>query len=276
MFSKLFLFFGFTFLCLLSLASNDKLQERILKYNKLDKTKVAIDSNKIFYDLKLQAISQKQKSTIEIIKYRNFNPPSSLMFWMISLFVFSFVRFKSGGTNGSIFNRFFGFKSINYSHQNSLKNFLISVSFISLLSYFIFQLNTIGVDKESLAMAYFTIVALISILMLYKFVFYKLVLFIFDISRKVKDVRHIVFDSMYIFVFISLPTLFITALTNQSFQKPMFIGILTILILLIIFMYIKIVMLNFHLLTRNVFNLIIYFYVVEIIPILLFLKYLKL
>lgn len=273
--------FCLAFLLILTISSvfcsEDLLSKRIIRYNKIEEQRIVVDSSKVFFNLKLLHLNQSNNTNVEIIKARNQLIGNYSFFWLLfSLFSFSLIRYRAGSSYWQLFSNFFSFKNNEGEQLSLIKILLIGIAFISLFSYFAYlliQSHTYSSESKSL---FISIVYSVVFLLLYRFIVFNLVKYIFQFSAKTTGYQFVVFDLMYIFVFISLPTLFLASLINVHLRNIVLIGVLALFVFCNAYMYYKIAILNSHLLTRNVFKTIIYFYVVEIIPILLFLKYLKL
>ena len=277
MYSKIFIAFIFLVATSHVLNSQDILSKRILRYNKIEEQRIKVDSAKIFYNLKFVQANQSYVSNVELIKSRSHFAGNFSFFWLlISLLFFSYIRYKDGSSYWQLFSSFFTFKNKERNHFGLFKNALIGIAFICLFSYLIFLINHVNTNRNNSKSFFFSIVYSVIILLVYRLVVFHLVKYIFNLSKRISGYQFVVFDVMYIFVFISLPILFLETLINAQLQNIVLIGVLAAFIFLNTFMYYKIFILNTYLLTRNVFKVAIYFYVVEIIPILLFLKYLKL
>jgi hypothetical protein len=258
-------------------AKDDILLQRICKYNKIEQSKVIVDSNLISYNLRFINKNKNYQSNIQIIQSRIIPVYNYSFFWLlIALFFFSMMRYLSGTSYRYLLASFFSMKDRSLSQNSFLKNLLVGCSFILLLSYSLFQVLWRFSKYEYSNYIFLKIIFSCVVILFYKYVLFQLVTYVFNFRSKISEVRFIIFDFMYIFVFISLPLLFFSTLLNSNLAKSILVGILAIFILLILFLYYKVFNLNSYLLTRNVFKGIIYFYVVEIIPILLLLKYLKL
>jgi hypothetical protein len=277
-FFKLFLVVSILCLSSAQLISQDLLAKRIMIYNKIVEPKLEMDSAKLFYNLKFTP--EKKESVyrnIEIIQHRKNSTKSTSFFWLLLfLFIFSMVRYASGKKYSDLISDFFSFRIRNLNSFGILKSTLVTIAFIVLLSYTIarlfdehFKVNAI--DRNLI----FIIFSIISILV-FRLVVYRLVVFIFNLKNNISNFQIVVFDFMYIFVFISLPILFCTTIVVDTLVEPILIILSAVTFLFYLYASYKIIILNIHLLTRHVFKTVIYFYIVEIIPILLFLKYLKL
>jgi hypothetical protein len=274
---KFCLFFLILFNSFSELSSQDLLEKRILRYNKVLEPSIKVDSNKVFFNLNFNVKSAELKSNIEIIKIRKQSKGNKSFMWLlIFLLVFSFIRYYSGSSYREILSNFFAFKRSDKNHFSVAKNFMTVISFITLFSYLIYLLLKAYSPILASNIFYLNIVFSILCLLIYRYVMYHLVIYVFSFKNKITDVRLISFNVMYIFVFISLPALFLTTLVNEYVKNSILIGVLITFFFILAFMYYKIFIINSYLLTRHVFKSIIYFYIVEIIPILLFLKYLKL
>jgi hypothetical protein len=276
-------FFRFLFLVLFLISSvctsakDDILLQRIYKYNKIEQSKVIVDSNLISYNLRFINKNKTYQSNIQIIQSRIIPVYNYSFFWLlIALFFFSMIRYLSGTSYRYLLASFFSMKDRSLSQNSFLKNVLVGCSFILLLSYSLFQVLWRFSKYEYSNYIFLKIIFSCVVILFYKYVLFQLVTYVFNFRSKISEVRFIIFDFMYIFVFISLPLLFFSTLLNLNLSKSILVGILSIFILLTLFLYYKVFNLNSYLLTRNVFKGMIYFYVVEIIPILLLLKYLKL
>jgi len=258
------------------LKSEDLLWKNINKYNKLVESKVVVDSSRVIFNLNFLRSSDSPYTSIQIIQNRNkLNPDYSFYFLLFAILVFSMLRYVSGASYKDILANFFSMKERSSSQFSVIKYLLIGCAFVSLVGYSLYLMSTVFsillVPRFLLLNIQLSILAVI----FYKYFLFILVTYIFDLKRKISEMKFIVADFMYIFVFISLPLLFFSALTDVFFVKSILIGISAIFIFLYIFMYYKIFSLNSYLLTRNVFKTLIYFYIVEIIPILLLSKYFK-
>lgn len=260
-----------------SYSKDDILLQRICKYNKIEQSRVIVDSNLISYNLKFINKSKSYQSNVQIIQSRIIPVYNYSFFWLLlALFFFSMMRYLSGTSYRDLLASFFSMKDRSLSQNSFLKNLLLACTFILLLSYSVFQVLLRFSKHEYSNYIFLKIIFSCVIILFYKYVLFRLVTYVFNFRSKISEVRFIIFDFMYIFVFISLPLLFFSTMLNLNLAKSILVGILAIFILLILFLYYKVFNLNSHLLTRNVFKGMIYFYVVEIIPILLLLKYLKL
>ena len=258
--------------------SQDLLAKRIMIYNKIEEPRLELDSSKLFYNLKFTSENKDSVNrNIEIIQHRKNTTKSTSFFWLLLfLFIFSMVRYASGKKYSDLISGFFSFRITNLNSYGFLKSTLVTIAFIVLLSYSIarlldehFKINTM--DRNLI----FIIFSIISILV-FRFVIYRLVVYIFNLKNNISNFQFVVFDFMYIFVFISLPILFCTTIVVDTLVEPILIILSAVTFLFYLYASYKIIILNLHLLTRHVFKTMIYFYIVEIIPILLFLKYLKL
>jgi hypothetical protein len=276
-YSKFYLAFFFIIASSLVFCSNDLLSKRILRYNKIDEQKVKVDSNKVFYNLKFLNSKEGYDFNVEIIKSRKKLAGNFSFFVLLaSLFGFAFIRYRAGSSYLQLFSSFFSLKTKDGNQISLFKNILITTAFISLFTYLVYliiQSRINFIESKSLLVIIFYSVILI---LIYKYIVFHWVQYIFNLKGKITGVQFIVFDLMYIFVFISLPLLFLESLLTVNLRNTLLASVLGYFIFLNAFMYYKIFIINSHLLTRHVFKMTIYFYVVEIIPILLFLKYLKL
>lgn len=258
-------------------AIQDVLLQRIYKYNNLEGKRVVVDSSRVLYNLAFHDQDVVCNRSVQIIQSRgtpiyNF----SFFYLLIALFFFSMIRYLAGISYRELLSSFFSLKYREAYPSSFFKNLLLFSTFILLFSFFLFQLIVKNSVNSYSNFSYFKILFSCIILLLYKYVLFHFISYVFNFMNKISEVRYIIFDFMYIFVFISLPLIFIASLMNPHVSNSILISILAIFILLYLFIYFKIFSLNLHLLTRNVFKGAIYFYIVEIIPILLLLKYLKL
>ena len=278
MFFRLFIIINILYLASLPLISKDILAKRIISNNKIVESRIEIDSTKLFYNLKF--ISEKKasiKRNIEIIHNRKNNTEGSSFFWLLLfLFIFSMVRYASEKKYGDLITTFFSFKIRSSYSYGFLKSTLVTIAFTILLSYSTCKLLGRYFSVNALNKNFMFVLSSITLILFFRFIIYRLVVYIFNLKNNISDFQFVLLDFMYIFVFISLPILFCLTVVDDIFVKPILITLSAVTLLFYLYALYKIIILNSHLLTRHVFKTMIYFYTVEIIPILLFLKYLKL
>ena len=278
MFFRLFIIISVLYLSSLPLISQDLIAKRIISNNNIVGSRTEFDSSKLFYNLKF--ISEKKasvKRNIEIIhKRENSTDRSSFFLLLLFLFIFSMVRYASEKKYSDLITTFFSFKIRSLYSYGFLKSTLVTIAFVVLLSYSTSKLLEVYVSVNALNKNFMFVLSSITLILFFRFIIYRLVVYIFNLKNNISDFQFVLLDFMYIFVFISLPILFCVTVVDDIFVKPILITLSAVTLLFYLYALYKIIILNIHLLTRHVFKTMIYFYTVEIIPILLFLKYLKL
>ena len=195
MFFKLVLFVCVLFLSSSPLISQDLLAKRIMIYNKIEEPRLELDSSKLFYNLKFTSENKDSVNrNIEIIQHRKNTTKSTSFFWLLLfLFIFSMVRYASGKKYSDLISGFFSFRITNLNSYGFLKSTLVTIAFIVLLSYSIarlldehFKINTM--DRNLI----FIIFSIVSILV-FRFVIYRLVVYIFNLKNNISNFQFVVF-----------------------------------------------------------------------------------
>lgn len=263
-------------------AESDLLKDKIIRYNKLEKNQFIakrIDSSKLFYDLSYWSKNKDKKYLIHILKKREYKTNFNFFFYVLFvLIILSLIRYSSNINLAIQFTQFTKLRAKSTYEYGFMKALLINSIFIMILSFVIFSLIILQFDLAILRSPSEILLFLISSIsscIFFKYFSNYFIIQTFGLKNKINKLKFLWIDFMYIFVSISLPLILLSTIMNSISQSIVLISILILYVILYIILIIKAFYINMNLLTNNVFKFIIYFYSVEIIPILLLLKYLK-
>jgi len=263
-------------------AETDILKANIIRHNKLkttDKTIQKIDSSKIFRDLNFLNNESNKKYSVQILRKRIQNTNINYFFYILGiLLVVSIMRYTSKLNFKYQVSEFIKFKFKNISEYSFIQSIIINIIFALIISHiiYVFSIKSNYIEQSPQRVNQFIFISICIIMFLFfKYMINFFIIKIFNLKNKIIKLKFVWIDFMYIFLSISLPLILISTLVIPSLQNLIIISISTILIVMYFFMLIKIYSININLLTNHILKFIIYFYTVEIIPILLLLKYLK-
>lgn len=260
------------------LLAEDLLLKNILKYNQIAEKTVKVDSAKIFYNINFTSSHSNLINSTQIIQHRAIQNELNITFFifLFVMLVFAIFRYYSNSQIADLISDFINLNNEPKTRNSFLRTILVIIAFVGLLSYSIYYFLSKFFTGLEGNFSFLVIVFSVLIILFIKYLIANLVVTIFKLNNKIRHLKYTVINLMYIFVFISLPILTLSCASITYLQKPLLIGIFALYIFLIFVFYVRIYLSSHYLLTRNVFNLMIYFYLVEIIPILLPLKYFKL
>lgn len=258
-----------------TISAQDLLEKRIIKYNKIEKKTIKVDSNRLssidfFIDKKIAKYSTQIIHTRKL--ERNY---FSFFGCLILLLFFSFVRIMTKISFVDQFIRYIAPRGRSKAEIGILTSSIIFILFVLTVAYLLYSFISNTSTNIFIKHLYLKITASIFIFIVLKFFIYNFITSLFDLKNKIHQVQYYTFEFMYIFVAITLPIFFIGSVSSSSLQMPLYIGSFIALISIYLILIIKLIQTNFSLLTRHVFKSLIYFYTLEIIPILLLSKYFK-
>lgn len=259
-------------------ASNDLLRDRIIRYNKIKTPLITIDSQTCFYNLQLIDKTKDIKVSTQIIDTASKNNSTPYFFIILSIcFILSLLRRLSQHSYSDFISNFFSLRIIhNRPEYNFVAVLFIALLFLLSVSYLVYFFLSFDGKPFFISKNIFNkTLLIISSIVFFKWIINKIIILIFDLKKNISEYNYYIVEFMYIFLSISLPLFFFATMLDAPLQKPIFISISVLLLLSYFVMWYKLIYTNSRLLTRNVFITLIYFYTLEIIPILLLSKYFK-
>lgn len=267
--------------CIYGDAATDMLKLRILKYNHLENKKEAIapvDSQKIFYNIGFINHNNKIAKSQSIIKKRKSSTNYFLFFILLSLVVLiSIFRRNLNLDFNNQLAHFFKLKFKRVEEYSSTIAIAIHLLFAGVISYFITSIITnIRNQYDDSWIAVYKIVLLCVLgYVLLKYVIHFILSHTFYIRDVLNRLNHYRMDLLYIYICLSLPVAIAVSVRNDT--NYFFINSAFILFFLFLYLYsiIKVMYNEMNIIQTSVIKFALYFYIVEFIPLILLLKYLR-
>ena len=263
-------------------SQTDILKSRVYQYNHIKPTEGVhsrIDSTKVIHDLNYFNRIEDKLYAVHILKKRENNSNYiSFFYLLILLFFLSILRYSSFSSINYQILQFVKLKVKNHEEYGVVKSIFILCLFILIVSFVLHSIyfkNTIGLDKLVDSKTYNLVVISIFLFISFKYIINLIIVNVFKFKSKFLDFHFLLIDFMYIFVSITLPVILFSTVVNLFFKNIIIISVFVIFSFMYFYFILKLYYNNLNLLTRHVIKFIIYSYSVEIIPILLLLKYLK-
>lgn len=270
----------FLFCALNARADEDVLRLKILKHNDIviNKNEFTVDSSKLFFNTSFVHNLESVSFSTHILKKRLQSKNYNYFFYILGiLFILSVIRYSTNINFNFQFTQFIKLRSKTQNEYSLFKTAIIHSIFILIMSYLVFTLFFSKLDFVKLANStiFFNIIIVFTTIFILKNFINTFVLSMLGNNSRLIKIKNIWLDYMYIFVSMSLPLILLSTIVDNSAQNIILVCVSIIMIILYLFILFKIVYTNFQLIVLNVFKFIIYFYSVEIIPILLSVKYFK-
>ena len=274
--------FSLFILCALSIQTvgntKDLLYYQILKYNNIKEQPVVeltVDSIPIHLIQNTNQQFNKNKTyNKQIIKKRPVNNNYLLLF---SIFlVFALLVLARASSKVSFQFQLLNYIKIRSKHFEKFGIFKVIVTnllFIFLMAYICYYFFNFRKAIGELAWPLFMKIFIgIAIVIFYKYVLSTIIAKVFHIKQAINVLQYYWLEMISIFVSISLPIVLISVIGSSPLSSIIFMLLFAFIVLLYFVLIVKFLYTELSIVRSNVINSIIYFYLVEIIPIVLFLN----
>jgi hypothetical protein len=274
--------FSLFILCALSMQSigntKDLLYYQVLKYNNIKEqpaVELTIDSIPIHLIQNTNQQFNKNKTyNKQIIKKRPVNNDYLLLF---SIFlVLALLVLARASSKVSFQFQLLNYIKIRSKHFEKFGIFKVIVTnllFIFLMAYICYYFFNFRQAIGELAWPLFMKIFIgIAIVIFYKYVLSTFIAKVFHIKQAINVLQYYWLEMISIFVSISLPIVLISAIGSSPLSSIIFMLLFAFIVLLYFVLIVKFLYTELSIVRSNVINSIIYFYLVEIIPIVLFLN----
>lgn len=270
-------------ICFLSikLFSSDILLKNILIYNKIDPNPVVNskpDSLKIFYPINIFKNNTSIKKSNQII-YKKTTRNNNFFFILLLFLAIlcSLVRFSFINNFNIQFINFFKLKNKEIEEYQFIKKIFFNIVFLSFVGYLIYLLlSTITMNYMNNISILYMLIFVVTIYITIKNSILFIISKIFSLDKLYKTYQYIINDMISIFIVIGLPVFLLQTIAITQFKTTMLLFLIFILIFMYVFSFVKVIFNNIQLISTNFTNTIIYFIAIELIPLILFAKFINL
>lgn len=260
--------------------STDVLLQNIKLYNDIKLTPKVVskpDSAKIFYNTDYFKSNYTTNISKQIIIKKSDSKNEFLFILLLFLTVLcSIVRFSFINNFKTQFNNFLKIKAKEIEEYQFVKRIFFSLVFFIFIGYlvFLFLINLKIISNNSLSILYF-IIALLTLYMILKNTILYVIKKIFSLNKLYRTYEYVTNDMITIFIVIGLPIFLLQTIAIDRFRAPLLLTLILLFCLLYLFKTFKIILNNSNLILANLFNTIIYFITIEVLPLILFAKFIK-
>lgn len=256
--------------------TNDLLYRHISAYSHLKNQSVSkLDSSDLFYNIQFYKQGKTPRVGTQIIKRRSIKKNYiSFLLSLATILVLALLRFRLRvNFYTQIFNYINPKKNI-LLENNFVAFVLIHTVFCLLVSYLLFKFFSETFIEHSFN-SYFTLLLITFsfIGLTLKYVFAFGLRYVFDSKAVTSSIIRSWIEFSYVFICIAIPTITFASIANSAMNKLLLNSAISAFVIMYIFSSLKLMYKEMHIIKNNVINSFIYFYIVEIIPILLLSKY---
>lgn len=279
---KLLIFWIFLLSGFFMNAEADVLRESILKFNNI-KDKVSsskkIDSSTLILGTDITKVYPNTKYSFHIIKKRV--QSNNILFFIVCLIFILLISWIRVGLTISFSNQIRNFTKLKYKASDNYSGYIVVLVNLLFIFLSVFILSVFYLDsKTSVSSVLISPIALVIFICLCLYIVYRYILgwmvqYIFNQKQLINKLNYYWIDLIFIYLCVTLPLVLISSLTNFYSEHFIYHLILYLFLFMYLISFLKLLYNEMNNLKTSVVKYMIYFYIVEFIPLVLLMKFLR-
>ena len=279
---KLVIFWIFTLSGFFMNAESDVLRENILKYNHI-KERVSsskkIDSSTLILSTDLTKVYPNTKYYSHIIKKRVLS--NNIIFFIVCLIFILLISWIRIGLTINFSSQIRNFTKLKYKVNDNYSGHIVILINLLFIFLSVFILSVFHLDsKTSVNSVMLSPISLVIFICLCSYVVFRYVIgwmvqYIFNQRQLISKLNYYWIDLIFIFLCVTLPLVLISSLTSFYSEHFIYHLILYLFLFMYLISFLKLLYNEMNNLKTSVVKYMIYFYIVEFIPLVLLMKFLR-